>query len=474
MSFAPSLSFTLASEAEFNELAAGKIVGRPYSWSPGSAFHRLPQGDVGVLWREPKSYGWPVRPLMIVVAKADQRRLFSRFAQVRSDLSPLSAWTHVVTPERFGRIHELVTECDLNGLETAWAGLIIAETSILADRPVPSLKLAACLATQSFALGRTVSLWGATSTIELLESYDLLQRSIRKSDARFVQIRQALAPIWATLAAAGGAKSNLSGEDEILVEAVGALAHARRHEMPSAQVLRQVFFDLPEGALLETLDITSPEDRLRQFDLIIRLLLDMPGEQSPRRRKLAFLAGYLATIAAGGAASLSLTNAVSKLLPDVMAWAYVVGGLGELVSWTSGFDGLGRLITRELMRPFNVVEPPSCDFAADEAFVLVDKQLSDPLVHLRLKQSRIATIALFPGVNLAVPFAEQPEGPRQNVRVYATQSPPPDSAWATVADAIFPHILKRLREDGANSSEGLEGSSRGIRSSRKGNQRKLL
>jgi len=164
------------------------------------------------------------------------------------------------------------------------------------------------------------------------------------------------------------------------------------------------------------------------------------------------LAGYLATVAAGGKPSLKLAENHASRWPEITAWAYSIGGIGEQVFWTSGFDGLGRLVARELMRPFSLNEPPSCDFSLEEATALADTQLSDPLVHLRIKQSRIATVAILPGVNVSVLFSESlaQEPPKESGRTDRQTSFDPAGsgrdAAALIADAIWPHIQPKVRE----------------------------
>ena len=81
-------------------------------------------------------------------------------------------------------------------------------------------------------------------------------------------------------------------------------------------------------------------------------------------------------------------------------------GIGERITWTSGFDGLGRLIARELDRPLRLDEAPTCDFALDEAIVLADRELKKPLVHLRIKQAKVVSVSLFAGVNIAIPIVD--------------------------------------------------------------------
>jgi hypothetical protein len=165
------------------------------------------------------------------------------------------------------------------------------------------------------------------------------------------------------------------------------------------------------------------------------------------------LAGYLATVAAGGTPTLSLAENNASQWPEITGWAYVVGGIGERIVWTSGFDGLGRLVSRELMRPFRIDEPPTCDFALDEAYVVVDPKLSDPLVHLRIKQARVATVALLPGVNILVPLNDatrqdaRPQRPQQT-QVVRQMEPLRSSRdpIAVFADAIWPHLRSRVEQ----------------------------
>jgi hypothetical protein len=197
----------------------------------------------------------------------------------------------------------------------------------------------------------------------------------------------------------------------------------------------------------------TPADRLHIFDKLMNRLASNEERSVLQRTATAFLAGYLATVAAGGAPSLTLAEDNVMRFPEVMAWAYVVGGVGERIVWTSSFDGLGRLVARELMRPLRFDEPPSCDIALDEVEVLVDSKLSDPLVHLRIKQARLATVAILPGVNCLVPLSDsvsQEKSKSEGVRSGSDQaeasrktSPSPFSVFV---DALWPHLQPRIDE----------------------------
>lgn len=448
--------FAVASEAELNDLASGNARGAPQRWPfPGSR-PRLPSGSFGVLWEEPSDSMQPVRPAAIVSDAAEHRRFFGRFSQVRSDLSPVSTWCHVFTPGLFEALDSPVRRADLNGLEAAWAGLAIAEAAILSERPISQVKVAACLATQSYAVGRTLALWPRAAIGEVLNTYEVLQRDVRLGGGGLERIRQAFEQIWASLAAASMGDFPLSRGGQI-VSAIAALQRARERDLNEQVLLREALSELPEASVLNFLADLSPEQRLNEFDKLARAAIEARTEPL-RRQQLSFLSGYIATVAAGGSASLGLAEDISQALPEVAGWAYVIGGIGERVTWTSGFGGLGRLVARELSRPFNVGEAPVVDFAADEARVLVDKALADPLVHLQLKQSRVATVALYPGVNIQVPFAEPPQEVRHTQERRANNptranSRATDDPWAVIAEALLPYLTERLAQDRDHSAK---------------------
>src|SRR5262249_14404809 len=111
--------------------------------------------------------------------------------------------------------------------------------------------------------------------------------------------------------------------------------------------------------------------------------------------------------------------------------------------WTSAFDGLGRLVARELLRPFRLDEQPTCDFSFDELAVLIDPGLKDPLVNLRIKQARSVTVALLPGVNAAIPISEQSTS---GLTRSEPPRPPREDPVAGLAETLWPHLRSKLDE----------------------------
>ncbi len=228
---------------------------------------------------------------------------------------------------------------------------------------------------------------------------------------------------------------------------------------------------------LGQLDDIAPEGRLRLFDKLVEGL-DKPESlrEKLRRNALALLAGYLATIAAGGSPSLTLAESHASRWPEITAWAYLTGGLGEKIVWTSSFDGLGRLVARELLRPLRLDEPPTCDFAFDEAAVLADAKLADPLVHLRVKQARLLTVELLPGVNVSIPIGESGAQSVSKPEINRVTRVPETTArdpLGVLAEAMWPHIRTRLddyfagmqRDEDSGRDDESEQRSRGKRKS---------
>lgn len=443
------LELFVATQDELNELLVGVRVGVPYPWPSHGAGRRVPPGRFGVLCERDAYNPDFVRPVLLVIHDEDERKLFARYSQLRGDLSPLSSWLNVVEPKQFERMEAPVVEADLGGFEAAWTGLIVAEASILSRRSQQRLKQSACMATQSFAIARHVALWGASSVPALRARYNTAQAIVR-GNSNPTKVAEWLEPIWSTMLAVTGAGAT-SYRDDLLAFAIQRLHHARLNGQNEWDVILEALGKLKGNETQPDIARASPEQRLRIFDDYLFAIADA-GQDLEHRIRMSFLAGYIATIAAGGAASLGLAEAVADEYPEVLAFAYLIGGLGERRSWAGAFQGLGRIVARELRRSWNVKDGPASDFSSQEAEVLVDRHLNDPLVYLKLKQSRIATVALAPGVYIQLPFAEFAE-PIVDARRNAPTPQEKVDPLTALADALFPLLRDRFEKSSTASSE---------------------
>ncbi len=402
----------------------------------------------------------PSRPLVLISREEDLPRLCLRYAHLHSDLSPLTAWCHLLTPLFADPLESLSLTPDLGGMEAAWTGLIVAETVLLTAKPLANVRMAACLATRGFAIARTHGLWAHIPTAAIVSRFDAANRLFRgenivsRGEGRLENLRSSLEPIWAALIELSQGRGSQGSRDlKPIVASLRALRQARadRDSQESRPLCLPLVNDVPEASLFAELGDLTPEMRVRLYDKLVRGLDNTQGEHaSLRRNALALLAGYLATVAAGGAPSLSLAEGTASRWPEITAWAYLVGGIGEKVVWSSGFDGLGRLVARELLRPLRLYEAPACDFALDEANALVDWKLADPFVHLRVKQARLVTVALLPGVNVLIPLAESASQGANKAEAARSsrgnQYVAPGDTVAAFVDALWPYLQIRLDE----------------------------
>src|SRR4051812_25752106 len=121
--------YTVASESELNDILAGREAVQAVNW-PWPTSPKLIPGTTGVLFTRGDDAGEPVRPLVLVSRVEDQRRLYARFSQLRGTLSPLTAWCHILTPERFESLDSTTRTPEVGGLHAAWTGLVIAEAML--------------------------------------------------------------------------------------------------------------------------------------------------------------------------------------------------------------------------------------------------------------------------------------------------------------------------------------------------------
>ena len=438
-----SFSFSYADNDELDRILKGSVLPASYPWPRKMLPRRRSSLETGVLV-EDSVLSSSARVAAIIVSEEVGRHLFGRYSQLRGDLSPLSAWTHVLDWRYFEQLSSETKKADLGGFEASWIGLIVAEALMLSERPLVNLKLAACLATPSFALARAQALWSSENIESVLKRYDQGQKLLRTGDGGGTnKLREPFSDIWRSLLAAKtGREHEAPHELRSVTKALLNLRFARQEKASESRALRDAFSS-PEAEFLSRLEDTPAEGRLHDFDRLVARIDTVPADERGYRNELQFLAGYLASVAAGGAPSLGLADRLAHRLPQILAWAYAIGGVGEAATWTSAFDGLGRLVARDLLRPFRLDDAPLSDFSLDEALVLVDRALQDPFVHLRVKQSRFLSVAILPGVNVLVPFGEIPREIRQTQPVqrheYLAGMP-----LSALADALWPYIERRL------------------------------
>ena len=141
----PEFQYAIVEEGQLDALLRGEDVAGVAT----DDLHPSPPlraGETGVLLSRQEVSVHLVRPLALVVPERGIRRLCGRYAQLRTDLSPLTTWCHLLTPELFGKLNGVAREPHLAGTDAAWSGLVVAETMLLAGMRPAHIRIAACLA----------------------------------------------------------------------------------------------------------------------------------------------------------------------------------------------------------------------------------------------------------------------------------------------------------------------------------------
>ena len=482
-----------ARDSELDKLLRGEKV-TEFVHTDFLAPESLHAGEAGVLVALGKTSEEPLRPLALVCHDEDVRRLCGRYAHIRADFSPLTAWCHLLSPAFHKNLDGVIHEPKFGDTVAAWSGLAVAETLLLSGRPLVSIRISACLASATYAIGRTKALWSNLTFDAIVDRFDLANALCRgrgaasRNQARVSHVRSSFAPIWRCLAALSGNSKDSSRHDLLpLVIALNALREARASADPNeaGHLVGPLLNAVPEARAFDRLSEMAPEARLKLFDGLVSRLKETDPKALVRRNALALATGYLATVAAGGSASLALVEDCADEFPELTGWAYLIGGIGERITWTSGFDGLGRLIAREFHRPLRLDEPPTCDFSFDEAIVLADRELKDPLVHLRIKQAKILSVSLFPGVNIAIPTVDSAaleaayRGAEEPKKVVAAEglTSSNENLLGILSEALWPYlrpfVIEETTQRFATKRRGRAGS-QGTRRKRKSGEASQL
>src|ERR1700732_53883 len=226
--------YKFANSAELDALLSGHTTDGEVLLAGDRRWSRPPLCTAGVIWAEEAGNDAIARPLVLISHEDELRRLCGRHASLRSALSPLSAWCHLITPSFAQELDSLTRTPRLRGMEASWTGLAVAEAVLLAAKPIASVRVAACLATQSFAIARSISLWehvsidGVTGRLDNAQRICRSERQAGAAQRRIEELRSSLMLIWEALAeASSGLRSPSSRDLAPVVACLHALQKAR-------------------------------------------------------------------------------------------------------------------------------------------------------------------------------------------------------------------------------------------------------
>ncbi|SCW34231.1 hypothetical protein SAMN05660859_0694 [Ancylobacter rudongensis] len=363
----------------------------------GSAWHslqmlpRLGNRQMVVIWLDQS-----IQPSAIVIEDSAREELFSWLATFHGDLTPISSWCQVLSPDEIVRPSpEGGLVPNLFGFEAAWASATLAEAMSLSGRSYDSLSLNVLLATETFAIGRAAGLYGARSVSIVGERLDRVRRQLRPTsegrDPAGGLVREVL------LGLMPDAPRVTSANARMLRDICGRFLGDRLPEegrFLTSDDLGELLSMVPVLHPLTDLEAMSAEERVR----FLRYLRSrIPPLTTPEWPLFAFGAGYVISRIGSAERDLRLADAFDAGRSSVLSWAMVAGSLGARTFWTDAFGGLGRFVARELIRPHYLLDPPTCDISYDEVRLFDEKSSR---MRLRSANRNALAVSMLPGVTM--------------------------------------------------------------------------
>jgi hypothetical protein len=314
----------------------------------------------------------PALPQVIVVGMENRRDFLAWVWTYLAEFRPLTAYTRVLDIDELRPFLELKDAPQLENLEEACLGLILAEAATYHNRHEKRLTITplSCVGTCSHAMARALAL----SQDRGLENYQTVaSRWMKARDlTKQQQLRlkpEGLALPWRVLLAIynnqlGRQQSTSDVPDGIYAT---CLSMFRDSEIDSGNWdrLTREYPRLRDAKR----EMTGPrEGRVLFFE---QFLISLAQSHLPDSSFRDFLCGFLASqIGPGTLDYLQLLMPQLEQFPTALLWYGLCSGLQRRSSLYGFAGGLGRRVLREIIRKESVFDSPQADIALSELEVL--------------------------------------------------------------------------------------------------------
>ncbi len=338
------------------------------------------------------------RPCAIIINDDQQDEFLSWINTFHNDLAPLTSWCHLLLLTEFKSFCARPSSVpNLGGSEAAWIGAIIAEAMALSGREYDTVSLASCLATQAFTAARLASLYGVEAAYSYFKEppSSVLFRSLSNGISIILQKQ-----VEVLLNIESGKQPFRHEVDREIFSACKKLHQLgpNSNEKAVNDAIHNVALSFTNYIELSSLSRLSAEDYVRLLRTIKDRLINADDEEASA---LKFVSGLLISRVGGAERDLRLAQQFGDSKDEVLCWAAVIGGLGVTAYWTNGFAGMGRLVARELTRPFRITDAPNCDVSYAEITCL--QKLSDQNgINIRAANRNAISMSIRPGVTINV------------------------------------------------------------------------
>ena len=257
-------------------------------------------------------------------------------------------------------------------------------------------------------------LWGDVRPIDKTLGDIEEARMLLRADQR--QSLDGITEIWAALACLGGDSKSARPRlqvDRCLMQAVEDVRNSRTLALSTIDTFAK---EVPELKNLAVLDSIGPEDRVRLFDRLIGVLREQTQTGSGLARNiLRFSLGYVVGRIGAGELNLGLLREIRAEHPATMVWGAALPALFRPYRWGKTFDGLGRLVGRDLLAPLHPKDAPTADISLDELRSTMNPGVAYKRLPFRTAQQGFALVEIAPSVHHAVRLQSAGQMPQQAI-----------------------------------------------------------
>jgi len=437
----------------------------------------LGKGDIGVgFWGDESR-----TPDFVVVNNESTKEFLAWVRAYVPAASPLSQWCRVVAVKDISDFLSIDPVNDgLGRTSAAWAGAIIGECIAQTGREDArtALNVLACRSTYSFAAARTLAIWGDRySWGEITDQIDLCHSVLSHAPRRLEP--KLLFYVWDVLRGMGRASTymrDLESDQKLLLSR--CCYEVAQNGTLSDQSVKLISAIYPDAISLGALDELSAEQCL----LLLRAIISNVVLEDDSKRIFEFVVGYVASKIGGGWRNIDALADAAGVAPLAPVWFGVLHMLIDGEIYGANFEGLARLVMRELTTHFHKMERPQCDISLDELRVIQPSNVEFKS-SFRTEYSRVAQVELLPGVTTSVSFEPRREQPRSpNYKPAAPQLAQEGALIAKVERVLrevedFKAFLQRERHSVSNERaiepQPVDANLKKGKSNPKARQRKL-
>lgn len=371
---------------------------------------RLRNSCVGIGYVDGRSR---VLPQFIVIRNADRREFFAWVNTYCPFATPLTQWCRVVDEDELARVHSLEVVPRYGDVASAWAGAIVGESILrlgtgnkLFELPVTSLQTRA-----SFVAARAFGLWGSDKDrIAAMGRHESAQSVLGiASHGPNLKRHQAIWTVLETLASGTGTR--FPEFDFQLRLTIEACDDVRKTGFVGKKTMLKAVKELGWSEKLAEFERCDAEQRVALFDKAAESLgrFESNVRQSLRALGEFIVAYFAARIGGSASAHMPLLARLVDSHPMVALWYGVASALYRPEIWGAEFNGLGRLVLKELAFPLRFEDPPRCDIAVDELAVLADPGADFKSLKFRGAMHKALNVEVALGVNVILPLSLPPE-----------------------------------------------------------------